>query len=270
MTATPFENVLRVLIVDDEPLARRRIATLLAPHEDVEVIGQARNGRAAIQAIEETAPDLVFLDVQMPGLSGVEVVQAVGPARMPVTIFVTAYDRYALEAFELAALDYLVKPFEDERFEAAFERAREQVRLQQKGHATDRLLALLGEAEPPERSRQGRASGHAERIAVETPGRLRVIPVDEIDYITADGSYAELHVGAAVYPIREKLTTLAERLDPERFVRIHRSTIVRLDRIASVLRSSGGWYAVELDDGTRLRVSRGRRDELMKRLGLAP
>ncbi len=271
----PSPPPLRILIVDDEPLARRRLENLLAPKPEVEVVAQARSGREAVAAIEEKAPDLVFLDVQMPGLSGVDVVRTVGPERMPETIFVTAYDEYALDAFELAALDYLVKPFEDERFEAAFARAARQVRLRQKGRTTDRMLDLLrradrpGEAGHEEAGRDEKPPGYLERIAVETPGRMRIIAVRDIDYITADGSYAELHVGKDRYPIRERMKTLAERLDPEVFVRIHRSTIVRLDRIASVLTGDGGQYAVELrGGGPRLRLSRGRRDELRQRLGL--
>ena len=262
---------LRVLIVDDEPLARRRLRQLLAAYEAVDIAGEAENGRQAVRLIEEERPGLVFLDVQMPGLNGVDVIEEVGAASMPPVIFVTAYDQYALEAFRLAALDYLVKPFDDERFAEAFSRARSQVRLQEKSQTADRLLTLLEN----ERAASGRpdptseSQRYLERIAVETPGRTRIISTSDIDYITADGSYAELHLaGGDRYPIRERMKTLEERLDPNVFFRIHRSTIVRLERVASLLTRSGGRYAVELEDGTRLKVSRSRHEDLQDRLGL--
>ncbi|PSQ92932.1 MAG: DNA-binding response regulator [Bacteroidetes bacterium SW_4_67_19] len=263
---------MRVLIVDDEPLARRRLRQLLSGRDDVDLAGEAENGREAARLIEEEAPDLVFLDVQMPGLDGVDVIREIGPQAMPPTVFVTAYDQYALEAFRLAALDYLVKPFDDERFEEAFARAREQVRLHEKSQTADRLLTLLenesGETPTPD-APQTAPSSYLERIAVETPGRTRIVSVTDIDYITADGSYAELHLGGGErYPIRERMKTLEERLDPEVFFRIHRSTIVRLERVDSLLTRSGGRYAVELDDGTRLKVSRSRREDLQEHLGL--
>ena len=269
----PDDRPLRVLIVDDEPLARRRLEQLLAQRGDVAIAGQAENGREAVRAVREEAPDLVFLDVQMPGLTGVDVIREVGPDAMPPVVFVTAYDQYALEAFRLAALDYLVKPFDDARFAEAFARAKRHVRLQKKGQTADRLLALL-ENEGRDTARAPGTSGddapaRLERIAVETPGRMRVLSVDDIDYITADGSYAELHLhGGERYPIRERMKTLAERLDPGVFFRIHRSTIVRLERVASLLTRGGGRYAVELEDGTRLKVSRGRHEDLQERLGL--
>ena len=266
--------MLRVLIVDDEPLARRRLQQLLAARDDATLVGQAENGRQAVRLIAAEAPDLVFLDVQMPGLNGVDVIREVGPEDMPPVVFVTAYDQYALEAFRLAALDYLVKPFDDARFDEAFTRAHQQVRLQEKGQTADRLLALLenedaGDNDDAASGEAADASPHLERIAVETPGRMRIISTSDIDYITADGSYAELHLaGGKRYPIRERMKTLEERLDPDVFFRIHRSTIVRLERVASLLTRSGGRYAVELEDGTRLKVSRSRYDDLQERLGL--
>src|SRR5690606_38429619 len=212
----------------------------------------------------------VFLDVQMPGLTGFEVVAEVGAERMPATVFVTAYDQYALRAFEVAALDYLVKPFDDDRFEAAFRRARRRVELEEVGRVTRRLLSMIPEgsapvAPPP---RPSRAPEYLERIAVEMRGQVRVLPVSRIDYITASGPYAELHAGDKTYVIRERMQTLEQRLDPARFIRIHRSAIVRLELIEALLRSSGGDYAVRLRGGTELSVSRSRREELEERLGL--
>ena len=259
------EQKLRVLIVDDELLARQRLEDLLARKDEVELIGMATNGPEAVDAIRSQAPDLVFLDIQMPGLTGVDVVREVGPERMPATIFVTAYDQYALKAFEMAALDYLLKPFEDERFEQAFARAVETIRLRQVGGMASRMLALLQSGQDPASKPP---PAYLERIAVEMRGQMRIVPIKDIDYITASGPYAELHVGEDTFVIRERMQTLEERLDPETFFRIHRSAIVRLDRIESLLHGVGGDYAVRLKDGQRIKVSRGRREELAQRLGL--
>jgi two-component system LytT family response regulator len=274
------EKTVRVLIADDEPLARQRLEDLLRPLPGAEVVGTAADGDEAVEEIRRLRPDLVFLDVQMPGKTGVEVVREVGPERMPVTIFVTAYDRFALQAFELAAVDYLLKPYDDERFEQAFERARKMVELAEVGRLTERLAALLGgrasasadaaaaaaEPVPPPSSPP---AGWLERIAVEMRGQVRVVPVEEIEYVTASGPYAELHTVERGFVIRERMQALEERLDPARFLRIHRSVIVRLDRIDALLRGGGGDYAVRLRSGVKLRVSRTRVEELEKRMGVA-
>jgi two-component system LytT family response regulator len=274
------ETRVRVLIADDEPLARQRLEDLLRPIPGADLVGTAADGDEAVEAIRRLHPDLVFLDVQMPGKTGVEVVRAVGPERMPVTIFVTAYDRFALQAFELAAVDYLLKPYDDERFEQAFERARKMVELAEVGRLTDRLAALLGgrasasvddgAAEPPATPSPTPSAGWLERIAGEMRGQVRVVPVEEIEYVTASGPYAELHTAERGFVIRERMQALEERLDPGRFLRIHRSVIVRLDRIDTLLRGGGGDYAVRLKSGVKLRVSRTRVEELEKRMGVAP
>ena len=273
---------LRVLIVDDEPLARQRLEDLLSGEEGVTIVGAVDNGNAAIDGVRTLRPDLVFLDVQMPGKTGLDVVREIGPDDMPPTIFVTAYDRYALQAFDLAALDYLVKPFDDERFEQAFRRARRQVELQEMGELRERLLAVLdgsrGDGSPapgsdaatshvPAGTRQG-TSPYLERIAVEMRGKVRVVPVSQIEYITASGPYVELHTAERAYLIREAINTLEQRLDPGRFLRIHRSIIVRVDLIDTFHRGAGGDYEVQLKSGARLRVSRSRREELERRLGV--
>ena len=259
---------LRVLIADDELLARQRLEDLLAKKKEVDLIGMAVNGQEAVEAIRSLAPDLVFLDVQMPGLTGLEVVREIGPEKMPATIFVTAYDQYALKAFEVAALDYLLKPFEDERFEQTFSRAVKTLELRKMGEMAGQLVTLLqgreGIADAPVSN-----SAYLERIAVEMRGQMQIVPVARIDYITASGPYAELHVGEDTHLIRERMQTLEERLDPTVFFRIHRSAIVRLDRIESLLHGVGGDYAVRLKDGRRLKVSRSRREELEQRLGLS-
>ena len=264
-----MSNLLRVLIVDDEPLACQRLLDLLAQMDDVEVAGTADSGKTAVKAIRVNRPDLVLLDVQMPGLTGLDVVREIGPQHMPVTVFVTAYDQHALAAFELAALDYLLKPFEDERFFQTVQRARETIRLRKVGELQDSLLRLLqGRAQEGPANSPTPKSAYMERVAVEMRGQVRVVPVEQIDFIAADGAYAELHVGEKTYVIRERMQNLEERLDPKRFFRIHRSTIVQLDRVEALLTASGGDYAVRLSDGKRLRVSRGRRDELAMSLGL--
>ena len=240
--------MIRVLLVDDEPLARQRLEDLVAKEADVELAGEASTGDEAVETIRRLQPDLVFLDVQMPGMTGLEVARTLGES-MPVTIFTTAYDNFALDAFEVAAVDYLVKPFDDDRFAQALRRARKAI-----------VPAAAGEAPRAE---------YLERIAVESRGQTRVVHVSRVDYITASGPYAELHVGERTFAIRERMQALEERLDPAAFFRIHRSAIVRLDRIDALLRSSGGDYAVRLKDGTELSVSRSRKEELEKKMGAA-
>jgi two-component system LytT family response regulator len=265
------QKSLRVLIVDDEPLARQRLEDLLAQETGVELVGTADNGVAAVEAIRDWKPDLLFLDVQMPGKTGLDVVREIGTDEMPATIFVTAYDQHALEAFELAAVDYLVKPFDDDRFEQAFRRARRMVELVEVGRLSNRLLAVLqgeGGTTAARAGGDGARPDYLERIAVETKGQVRVVPVKQIDYIAASGPYAELYVGEKRYIIRERMQTLEERLDPVRFFRIHRSAIVRLDLIETLLRNPGGDYGVQLKGGVRLKVSRSRLEELEKRLKL--
>ena len=266
----------RVLIVDDEPLARQRLEDLLRDEPDVTIVGTADSGVAAVEAIRTLQPDLVFLDVQMPGKTGLDVIREIGPDDMPPTIFVTAYDRYALQAFDLAAVDYLVKPFDDERFEQAFRRARRMIALEEMGELRERLLAVLGgapgAASTPMPPNDGPASvrgpAYLERIAVEMRGKVRVVPVSQIEYITASGPYVEIHTPERAYLIREAIHNLETRLDPEKFLRIHRSIIVRVDLIDTFHRGAGGDYEVQLKSGARLRVSRSRREELERRLGV--
>ena len=263
---------IRVVVVDDELLARERITDLLAHEPGVEIVGTADNGNAAVDAIRAKRPDLVFLDVQMPGKTGLDVVREIGPDAMPATIFVTAFDQYALRAFDLAALDYLVKPFDDERFEQAFRRARRLIDLREMGKLREQLLAVLqqGSGDGTAARAATDSTSYLERIAVEMRGKVRVVPVEQIDYITADGPYAELHTGDRTHLIRETMHTLEDRLDPRHFVRIHRSAIVRLQLVDTLLRGAGGDYEVQLKSGLRLPVSRSRREELERRLGVMP
>jgi two-component system LytT family response regulator len=269
---------LRVLIVDDEPLARARIEDLLRAEKDVEIAGESEDGLEAIDDIRRLQPDLVFLDIQMPGRTGLEVVSALGD-EMPATIFVTAYDQHALRAFEVAAVDYLVKPLDDERFAQALARARERIRLREVERMTRRLLGVLGETpQPPAAASPPTPEATTEtstvdvppsRIAVESRGQTRFVPVADIDYVTAAGPYAELHVGDQAHLIRERMQVLETRLPRDRFVRIHRSAIVQIDRVESLQRKGGETVAV-LRAGVELPVARSRREELERRLAALP
>ena len=262
---------MRVLVVDDERPARQRLSQLLAKVPDVEVIGLSSDGREAIEIIRTEHPDLVFLDVQMPEVSGIDVLRAVGPSDMPMVIFVTAYDQYALEAFELAALDYLLKPFDNERFAATLERAREQVHLRQSGHAYEKLRQFLEEVDGPHAApnKPERVSEYLQRLAVEDRGQVRVIPVSSIHYITASGAYVELHTDATRFLLRKRIKNLANELDPSQFCRIHRSTIINLSQIDVLKPRAYGDYTVRLKDGSTLRVSRSYKKHLADQLGVS-
>jgi two-component system LytT family response regulator len=264
-----------VLIVDDEALGRQRVADLVRKERGVEIVGMIGDGVSAVEAIRSLALDLVFLDVQMPGMSGLDVVRTIGPANMPPTVFVTAYDKHALAAFDLAAIDYLVKPFDDERFETAFQRARRVARLEEASRLRERLLAVLqetGEQAPalktPKSAGAGAGARYLDRIPVESRGKVRFIPTSDIDYILASGPYAELVVGDRKHLIREAMQNLESQLDPARFFRVHRSAIVQLDRVDALLKSPGGDYDVQLRSGVKIKVARSRREELEKRLAM--
>ena len=264
---------LRVLIADDEPLGRKRLADLLRRERDVEIVGMVGDGESTVEAIRANAPDLVFLDVQMPGMTGLEVVRAVGPSKMPATVFVTAYDKHALEAFDLAAIDYLVKPFDDDRFEQAFQRARRIARLEETSRLRDKLLAVLQETDASSHPAKALTSVRAdtrylERIPVESRGKVRYIALSDVDYILASGPYAELIVGDRKHLIREAMQRLEDQLDPARFVRVHRSAIVQLDRVDALLKAPGGDCELQLRNGVKIRVARSRREELEKRLAM--
>ena len=254
---------IRALIADDEPLARRGIRQLLEAHPDVTVAGECRNGRETLRALHSLQPDLVFLDVQMPQLDGFEVLRAYGASRMPAVVFVTAYDEYAVRAFETHALDYLVKQVRESRFAEAMRHVRERLR-------SDRALELAGKLEALLEMHGARDEGRAardeapiaRRLVVPTTTGEIVLDVSEIDWIQAEDYYAAVYALGRRHLIRESLASLEERLDPTRFVRIHRSAIVALDRVRE-LRSGGfGESVVVLRDGTRVPVSRRRRERV--------
>ena len=251
-------SALRVLIVDDEPPGRERIRNLLEDQPDVEVVGVCTDGLEAVSFLRDNDCDLVFLDVQMPEMDGLEVVEAVGPERMPAVIFVTAHDRYALRAFEVQALDYLLKPFDRERFLKALDRARSQ-RQGDPAELQRRLLALLEESRPGKRALQ--------RLVVKSGGRIFFLKMDEIDWIEAAGNYLRLHVGKDTHLIRDTMSSLEARIDPAKFFRIHRSTIVNIERVREIQPLFHGDYVVLLRDGTQLTLSRTYRQRLEELLG---
>lgn len=246
---------MRVLVADDEPLARRGVRQMLAPHSDVCVVGESRNGAETLSALETLNPDLLFLDVQMPEMDGFAVLRARGTDRMPPVIFVTAHDEFAVQAFEAQALDYLVKPLNAQRFDEALERVRERFRLKAAANLAQRLAVLLSE-EQKRREQSG-----IERLLVKGPSGDFVIPARDVDWISADDYYARLHVGPKTFLVRESLNSLAKRLDPARFARVHRAAIVQLDRVREVRATARGDQLI-LRDGSRVPVGRRRRSVL--------
>ena len=250
-------EVIRVIVVDDEGPARTRLLELLEKQSDCKVVGVARNGKEAIQLIESESPDLQFLDVQMPGMDGFAVLHEIEPQSIPFTIFVTAYDKYALQAFEAHALDYLLKPFSDERFESALQRARQVIRTHQAGELSMRLVGLLEGS-----SGRGNPSAYLERIGLRSRDRITFVAVRDIDWIEAAGVYVYLHVGGRKHIHRATVGQLELRLDPNKFVRIHRSTIVNTERIRELKSRSHGDFSLVLKDDTEITLSRGYRPRL--------
>jgi two-component system, LytTR family, response regulator len=244
--------------VDDEPLAREGVRLHLAAAPDVDVVGEAGSGEEAVELIESLRPDLMILDVQMPGIDGFGVLEAVGTSQMPVTIFSTAYDQFAVRAFEAHAVDYLLKPFDAERFNRALERGRSGVAARRREQMDHRLASLLQEL-------QARAR-YSERIIVRAGGRIVFLRTAEIGWVEAASNYVRIHAGQKEYLLRETMTALEARLDPAEFVRIHRSTMVRVDRIRELEPLFQGDYVVILTDGTRLTSSRGYRERLQELL----
>lgn len=245
---------IRTLIAEDEPLARERIRSLLESEPDIEIVAECGDGRTAVAAIREHDPDLVFLDVNMPELGGFEVIREIGPESMPPVVFVTAYDQFAVRAFDAHALDYVLKPFDEDRFRVAVDRARQAMNRPAPELRLDRHLADL--LEGLQRPR------YLERLAVKSGGKIVLLRTDEVSWIGAEGNYARLHAGKKSYLMRETMTALESKLDPDRFLRIHRSTIVGADAIAELEPLFQGDYVVVLRDGTRLTSSRGYRSNL--------
>ena len=250
---------IRILIVDDEPLAREKLVELLAGEPEIEILGECGDGLQAVSAIESQRPDLVLLDVQMPELDGFGVLEAVGEREMPVVIFITAYDQYALRAFEAHALDYLLKPFDRERLRKALNRARRQLDRERAGEINQQLVALLRDLKAREQT--------LERLVIKAGGRVFFLRVEEIDWIEAAANYVNLHAGREAHLLRETMSSLEAKLDPAKFIRIHRSVIVNIERIKVLQPLFHGEYAVTLLDGTQLTLSRGFREKLQQLLG---
>lgn len=250
---------IRTMIVDDEPLARERLRKLLEQEADVEIVGECGDGASAVSAIDRERPDLLFLDIQMPELDGFGVLEAVRPPKLPVVVFVTAYSQHALRAFEVHALDYLLKPFDRQRFRVALDRAREQVRRAASGELDEKLAVLLSEM---------RAEAKApERIAVKTSGKVVFVRAADIDWVEAADNYVNLHVGSSSHLLRETMASLEKRLEAKEFMRISRSAIINLERVKELQPMFHGDYVVILKDGTRLSLSRGYKDKLHQLLG---
>lgn len=243
---------IKTLIVDDEPLARDRIKRFLRDEDGVQIVGECKNGAEAIEAIATKDPDLVFLDIQMPEKNGFEVIKALGPKSLPTIIFVTAYDQYALQAFDVHALDYLLKPFNRERIKRAVSRAREHIEHKRLGNLDERLNSLLADLRSERK--------YLDRLVVKSVGRVFFLKTDEIDWIEAAGNYVKLHVGREAHMIRETMNGIESKLDPDKFLRIHRSTVVNIDRIKELHPMFSGDYAVILRNGTELALSRNYRE----------
>jgi two-component system LytT family response regulator len=250
---------IRTLIVDDEALARERLRDMLATDPLIQIIAESANGQDAIEAIKLHSPDLVFLDVEMPGIDGFGVLEAIPPGRIPTIIFVTAYDQYAVRAFEVYALDYLLKPFDQERFDKALDRAKSQISNQRSDTLNERILSALEEIKT--------RPVHLERLVIKMNGHVFFIKAEEIDWLEAEGNYVRLHAGKESYLLRDTITALESQLDPKRFIRVHRSAIVNIDRITELQPWFHGEYRIILSEGVQLTLSRTYREKLHDLLG---
>jgi len=245
--------------VDDEPLARERIRDILETDSEIEIIGECAGGDEAIEAIERQTPDLVFLDVEMPGKDGFAVLEELGPERIPAIIFVTAYDQYAVRAFEVYALDYLLKPFDQERFEKALQRAKAHIQNEKSENITERILSALEEIKSK--------PVHLERLVIKMNGHVFFVKTNDIDWLEAEGNYVRLHAGKESYLLRDTISALEGQLDTKRFVRVHRSAIVNVDRIQELQAWFHGEYRIILREGVQLTLSRSYREKLHELLG---
>ncbi|MCU1287989.1 MAG: yehT 1 [Acidobacteria bacterium] len=247
---------IKTLIVDDEPLARERVKRFLRDIADIEIIGECGDGAQAVSLIKSEKPDLVFLDIQMPEKNGFEVIKSLDAKTVPTVIFVTAYDQYALQAFEVHALDYLLKPFNRERLQRAVSRAREHIERRNFGSLDERLAALIADLKIEKK--------YLERLVVKSVGRVFFIKTEEIDWIEAAGNYLKLHVGKESHLIRETMNAIETKLNPDKFLRIHRSTVVNIDSIKELHPMFSGDYSVILRDKTELTLSRNYRERFLE------
>ncbi|HET9697556.1 MAG TPA: LytTR family DNA-binding domain-containing protein [Terriglobales bacterium] len=255
--------MIRVVIADDEPLARNRIRRLLSGDKEVEIVAECKNGKETVAALDHHQPDLLFLDVEMPEVDGFGVLEQVGAENMPVVIFVTAYDQYAVQAFETHALDYLLKPFDEERFHKALQRARFQVERSRTGEITTRLLAMLHDVRP-------QPMPASDRLVIKSGGRVVFLKSEEIDWVEAAANYVRIHTGSEEYLMRETMNAFEAKLDSRRFMRIHRSIIVNLEKIRELQPCNNGEYIVVLRTGKELSLSRSFRDRIQDYLRRSP
>jgi two-component system LytT family response regulator len=251
------------MIADDEPLARRGLQQVLAAHPDCHIVAESRNGREALRAVRALRPDLVFLDIQMPGLDGFQVMQAVATEKPPIIVLVTAYDEFAVRAFEAHALDYLLKPVTQERFDLTMNRVRERLHANQAVELSERMLDFFGKNEY---STQAIPTVKQRNIVVPTSNGDLVLDPEELDWIKAEDYYAVVHALGQRHFIRESLASLEQRLDPGQFIRVHRSAIVRLDRVRELRSAENGPSLIVLRDGTQIPVSRRRREYVASRI----
>lgn len=255
---------IKTIIADDEPLAREKIRNLLEEDPDIELIGEFSDGIETVAAIQEQQPDLVFLDVQMPELDGFGVLEALSESHLPTLIFVTAYDQYALRAFEVHALDYLLKPFDRERFQKALHRAKEQMQKEKSGEVNEKLLTLLEDLKSEKSNNHERK--FLDRLVIKAGGRVTFLKTEEIDWIEAAGNYVRLYIGKDSHLLRDTMNNIQTKLDPEKFLRIHRSTILKIDRIKELQPWYHGEYVVTLENGKQLTSSRSYRHKLSELL----
>jgi two-component system LytT family response regulator len=255
--ANPVLTRIRTVIVDDEPAARRGVRLLLERDGGVDIVGEASGGAEAAELIARERPELAFLDVQMPGCDGFQALARAGIENVPAVIFVTAYDEHALRAFEVNAVDYLLKPYDDARFSAALQRAKDEVRRRQADTVNARLHQLLDYLQHAPQQPAAPAENASDRILLKSSGEIFFLKAEEIDWIEAEGDYMKFHVSGRTHLMRETMARLESRLDPKKFIRIHRSTIVNIDRLRKLSPSFAGEYAVILHDGTKLKLSRG-------------
>ena len=251
--------MIRVLVADDEPLVRRGLKTFIAADPRLTLVGEARNGPEAVDLIRAERPELAFLDVQMPELDGFGVLDALEGEPLPAVVFVTAYDEYAIRAFEVHAVDYLLKPFDEERFGIALRRTRSRLGERRQQALDERLEAVLTELRAREQ--------YADRLLVKSEGRVTVVQVDEVDWIEAADNYVRVHTSRGRYLVREPIKALERKLNPRHFARVHRSAIVNLTRVRELQPMFGGEYVIMLSTGTKLTLSRGYRDAFRDRLG---
>lgn len=265
---------IRAIIADDELLARKALKAMLRDDPEMEVVAECHNGMEAVTAIRQQSPDIVFLDIQMPEMDGFQVIEEIGAGRMPITVFVTAYDKHALRAFEAHALDYLLKPFDHDRFNTALQRAKTFVRQQKLGEINESLFAVLKDLKPksnelPSETDQSIQKEPIDRVVLKSGGRIYFLKTEEIDWVEGTSNYLTLHTAGGTHLIRETMGDFHARLDPKKFLRIHRSTIVNIERIKDLQPLFKGEYIVSLTGGQRLRSSRGYRHELQQLLDQA-